>query len=74
MFTVSDHDEDAVAAITNGADGFLLKDMEPEDTIEKVRQAALGKMVITMLPYIKKAIIISAMERLSRRNRLLTSR
>ena len=47
MLTVSDHDEDVVAAITNGADGFLLKDMEPEDIIEKVRQAALGKMVIS---------------------------
>ena len=47
MLTVSDHDEDVVAAITNGADGFLLKDMEPEEIIEKVRQAALGKMVIS---------------------------
>lgn len=47
MLTVSDHDEDVVAAITNGADGFLLKDMEPEDIIEKIRQAALGKMVIS---------------------------
>lgn len=47
MLTVSDHDEDVVSAITNGADGFLLKDMEPEDIIEKIRQAALGKMVIS---------------------------
>jgi len=47
MLTVSDHDEDVVAAITSGADGFLLKDMEPEEIIEKVRQAALGKMVIS---------------------------
>jgi len=36
-----------VAAITNGADGFLLKDMDPEEIIRKVRQAALGKMVIS---------------------------
>ncbi len=47
MLTVSDHDEDVVAAITNGADGFLLKDMEPEEIIRKIHQAALGKMVIS---------------------------
>ena len=47
MYTVSDHDEDVVAAITGGADGFLLKDMEPEDVLEKIKQAALGKMVIS---------------------------
>lgn len=47
MLTVSDHDEDVVAAITNGADGFLLKDMEPEEIIRKMHQAALGKMVIS---------------------------
>ncbi len=47
MYTVSDHDEDVVAAITAGADGFLLKDMEPEDVLHKIKQAALGKMVIS---------------------------
>ncbi len=47
MYTVSDHDEDVVAAITGGADGFLLKDMEPEEVLEKIKQAALGKMVIS---------------------------
>jgi len=47
MLTVSDHDEDVVAAITSGADGFLLKDMEPEEIISKIHQAALGKMVIS---------------------------
>ncbi len=47
MYTVSDHDEDVVAAITAGADGFLLKDTDPEDVLEKIKQAALGKMVIS---------------------------
>jgi two-component system nitrate/nitrite response regulator NarL len=47
MYTVSDHDEDVVAAITGGADGFLLKDMDPEEVLEKIKQAALGKMVIS---------------------------
>ncbi len=47
MFTVSDHEDDVVAALRNGADGYLLKDMEPEDMVRQLRQAALGRMVIS---------------------------
>ncbi|AFV00282.1 two-component system response regulator NarL [Simiduia agarivorans] len=47
MLTVSDSDEDVVCAITYGADGYLLKDMEPEDILEQIKQAASGKMVIS---------------------------
>ena len=47
VYSVSDQDEDVVAAITGGADGYLLKDMEPEDVVEKIKQAVLGKMVIS---------------------------
>jgi len=47
MLTVSDNDEDVVCAITYGADGYLLKDMDPEIILEKIKEAALGKMVIS---------------------------
>jgi two-component system nitrate/nitrite response regulator NarL len=47
MLTVSDNDEDVVEAIRTGADGYLLKDMDPEELIEKLREAALGKMVMS---------------------------
>ncbi len=47
MLTVSDNDEDVVCAITYGADGYLLKDMDPEQILEKIKDAALGKMVIS---------------------------
>jgi two-component system nitrate/nitrite response regulator NarL len=47
MLTVSDSDEDVVCAITYGADGYLLKDMDPEDILAKLKEAALGKMVIS---------------------------
>lgn len=47
MLTVSDNEEDVVAALRAGADGYLLKDMEPEDTLEYLRQAARGKLVIS---------------------------
>lgn len=47
MLTVSDNDEDVVEAIRCGADGYLLKDMEPEDIIDKLKEATLGRMVLS---------------------------
>jgi two-component system nitrate/nitrite response regulator NarL len=47
MLTVSDHAEDLVAALQAGADGYLLKDMEPEDLTAHLAQAARGEMAIT---------------------------
>ncbi len=47
MLTVSDNEEDVVAALRAGADGYLLKDMEPEDTLDYLLQAARGKLVIS---------------------------
>lgn len=47
VFTVSDNEEDVIAALKAGADGYLLKDMEPEDLLSNLNQAALGKMVIS---------------------------
>lgn len=47
MFTVSDQEDDVVSALRAGADGYLLKDMEPEDMITQLHQAAVGKMVIS---------------------------
>jgi len=47
MLTVSDNEDDVVTALRAGADGYLLKDMEPEDTLEYLRQAARGKLVIS---------------------------
>ncbi|MBB3190375.1 two-component system response regulator NarL [Halomonas cerina] len=47
MFTVSDHEEDVVNALRSGADGYLLKDMDPDDMVRQLRQAALGRMVIS---------------------------
>ena len=47
VFTVSDDEEDLLAALKAGADGYLLKDMEPEDLLDKLHQAAHGKVVIS---------------------------
>lgn len=47
MLTVSNNDEDVVEAIRAGADGYLLKDMEPEEIVDKLKEAILGKMVMS---------------------------
>jgi two-component system nitrate/nitrite response regulator NarL len=47
MLTVSDGADDLVAAIRAGADGYLLKDMEPEDLLAHIRDAIYGKTVIS---------------------------
>lgn len=47
MITVSDQGEDLVAALRNGADGYLLKDMEPEQMVESLKAAANGKLTIS---------------------------
>jgi len=47
MLTVSDAEEDVVAALRAGADGYLLKDMEPEDILEGLRRATQGRLAIS---------------------------
>jgi len=47
VLTVSDAEEDVVAALRAGADGYLLKDMEPEEILEGLRRATQGRVVIS---------------------------
>jgi len=47
VLTVSDSEEDVVAALRAGADGYLLKDMEPEDILASLRRATQGRVVIS---------------------------
>lgn len=47
MLTVSDADEDVLEAISRGADGYLLKDMEPEELLEQIQRALQGKLVMS---------------------------
>lgn len=46
MVTVSDSGEDVVAALRGGAEGYLLKDMEPEAMLEALQAVAAGRVVI----------------------------
>lgn len=46
MFTVSDDKEDIITALKNGADGYLLKDMEPEDFLISLQDVMDGKLIM----------------------------
>lgn len=46
MLTVSNSEDDIITALRCGADGYLLKDMEPEDILIKLRQAIGGQTVL----------------------------
>ena len=47
MLTVSDAEADVLAALRAGADGYLLKDMEPEEILDLLREAMRGRLVIS---------------------------
>ncbi|GAA5216639.1 two-component system response regulator NarL [Corallincola platygyrae] len=45
--TVSDAYEDVIAMLNQGANGYLLKDMEPENMLSSLRLAANGEQVLS---------------------------
>lgn len=47
MVTVSDAADDLIAALRGGADGYLLKDMEPEAMIAALESVARGRIVVS---------------------------
>jgi two-component system nitrate/nitrite response regulator NarL len=47
VFTMSDADDDVISALKAGADGYLLKDCEPEELLPALRQAANGQQVFS---------------------------
>ena len=47
MLTVSDNEEDVLAALRAGADGYLLKDMEPEEILAGLARVTRGRLVLS---------------------------
>jgi len=47
MLTVSDEACDLIAALRAGADGYLLKEMDPDDLVNKLKHAAAGEVTLT---------------------------
>lgn len=58
LFTVSDAEEDVRDALRFGADGYLLKDMEPEQLIDQLRRVLLGQMTVSpaLTPVLAQAL------------------
>jgi two-component system, NarL family, nitrate/nitrite response regulator NarL len=46
MLTMSRDEQDLQAALRNGAQGYLLKDMDPEDLVPALQDALLGNNVV----------------------------
>ncbi|MDX1655201.1 MAG: two-component system response regulator NarL [Candidatus Competibacteraceae bacterium] len=47
IYTVSNSEDDVVAALRAGADGYLLKDMPPLEMLESLRDASQGRVVLS---------------------------
>ncbi len=47
ILTVSDNEKNIVSTLRAGADGYLLKDMEPEDMLERLHQVVHGHIVLS---------------------------
>ncbi len=47
MLTVSDQTEDLIGALRAGADGYLLKEMDPDELVGKLKEAAAGQVTLT---------------------------
>lgn len=59
VVTVSDAEDDLLEALRAGADGYLLKDMDPEDLCANIKKVAGGMTVIqdTLTEILKQALL-----------------
>ncbi len=58
MLTISDRDKDLLDAIAAGADGYLLKSVEPEELCQAIKKVAAGHSVLS--PEITAAVMRAA--------------
>jgi DNA-binding NarL/FixJ family response regulator len=65
MLTVSDDEEDLFEAMSSGAHGYLLKDMRPEELLERLEDALRGEAVIAapMAQHLLDAFVEQAQRR-----------
>jgi two-component system nitrate/nitrite response regulator NarL len=47
IFSVSDHESDVLQALKHDADGYLLKDAEPDELITQLNKAVQGELVVS---------------------------
>lgn len=65
ILTVSDAEADLLEALRAGADGYLLKDMEPEELCENLKKAMSGVTVLheSLTEILKNALISPSLSR-----------
>ena len=61
MLTISQDDEDLLGAIQAGADGYLLKNTEPEELRRSIQRVAQGQGVLS--PEVTATILKAAARR-----------
>jgi len=66
MLTISDDEDDLFEAIRSGAHGYLLKDMRPEDLLERLDGALKGEAVIA--PAMAQRILRAFVDQAHRRS------
>jgi len=71
MLTISQNDEDLIAAIVGGANGYILKNTEPESLRNTILQVALGNSVLS--PEVTARVFHAVRRSQSDRNRGLLS-
>jgi two-component system nitrate/nitrite response regulator NarL len=60
ILTMSDSEHDLAAALRAGVRGYLLKDMEPEDIVAAVANAARGELTVAPAMTLKLAQLLQA--------------
>jgi two-component system, NarL family, nitrate/nitrite response regulator NarL len=60
ILTVSDAEEDLADAMRAGAQGYLLKDMEPDDVVDAVQRAVRGETVVAPTMTMKLVHLLQA--------------
>ncbi|MHB1950824.1 MAG: response regulator [Acidiferrobacteraceae bacterium] len=63
MVTTSQHERDLVRALRSGAQGYLLKDIEPDELVTALRRAVAGETVVSTQLADTLARIVSGAER-----------
>lgn len=46
MLTTSDEEQDLITSLRNGAQGYLLKDMEPDELVNALKEIVSGKTIV----------------------------
>jgi two-component system, NarL family, nitrate/nitrite response regulator NarL len=61
MLTVSDAQNDVLSCLRAGADGYLLKDLDPQELLKQIRESANGSVVVD--PRLASALANAVRER-----------